>query len=149
MSENSFHKDLVGAFSDMPHITYDSTNPHFKSDYLSLSGLLNAVRPVLKKYNLCVTQDVRTDSNAKEIVIVTTLLHTSGQKAESSQLRLPVPNFTPQGLGSVITYARRYSLLTFLGVAGEDTDGEPVAPKTHSAAAKSKKTADIDDGIPF
>jgi hypothetical protein len=146
MAENSFHKDLVAAFGDMPHITYDSENPHFRSAYLSLSGLLNAVRPVLKKHNLGVTQDVRTDSNSKEIVIVTTLLHESGQKAESSQLRLPVPQFTPQGLGSVITYARRYSLLTVLGVAGEDDDAESATPK---AKATKKAPEAPNDMVPF
>jgi hypothetical protein len=146
MTENTFHKDLVSAFSSMPHITYDAQNSHFKASYLSLSGLLNAVRPVLGKYNLGITQDVRTDSNAKEVVIVTTLVHTSGQKAESSQLRIPVAQFTAQQLGSSITYGRRYSLLSMLGVAGEDDDGEAATPKVKTVATKK----DIaNEAIPF
>lgn len=149
MSENTFYKDLVACLGSLPALHFDATNPHFKSDYLSLSGLLNGIRPTLAKFNLCLSQDVRIDSGAKELCIRTSLIHSSGQKLESSEARFPITNYTPQGIGSVQTYARRYCALALLGVSGDaDDDGQAAQPAPKKAPIKVSQL-DPDDGVPF
>jgi hypothetical protein len=150
--DNTFHKDLVAALGELPHISFDSQNPYFNASYLSLAGILNAVRPILRKHNLGIIQDIRTDSGSKELCVRTSIIHSSGQKLESSEARFPIPQYTPQGLGSVISYAKRYQLQTMLGIAGQDDDSEAAeAPlrKAKPAAAKPQKTASETDTIDF
>lgn len=148
MSEPTFHKDLVAALSSLPALHFDATNPHFRSEYLSLSGLLNGIRPTLAKHNLAVSQDIRIDSGSKELCVRTSLLHASGQKLESSEARFPITQFTPQGIGSVQTYAKRYQLLSLLGISGDkDDDAEAAEAPTRKPAAK-KSAANLGE-IPF
>lgn len=148
--DNTFHKDLVAALGELPHISFDSQNPYFNAQYLSLAGILNAVRPILRKHNLGVIQDIRTDSASKELCVRTSIIHASGQKLESSEARFPIPQFTPQGLGSVISYAKRYQLQTLLGIAGQDDDSEAAEKPTRKAAAKTAtKVDDIDPSSDF
>jgi hypothetical protein len=148
LDKNTFNQDLVSALSSLPALHFDATNPHFRSEYLSLSGLLNGIRPTLAKHNLAVSQDIRIDSAAKELCVRTALLHISGQKLESSEARFPIPQFTPQGIGSVQTYAKRYQLLSLLGISGDkDDDAETVEAPTRKAAAK--KNVPPNDMVPF
>lgn len=146
---SDFHKDLVSALGSLPALHFDAFNPHFKSEYLSLSGLLNGIRPTLSKNNLVITQDIRIDSASKELCVRTALIHSSGQKLESSEARFPIPQFTPQGIGSVQTYARRYSALALLGVSGDkDDDAEAAEAPTRKTKKAVEQSADL-GSIPF
>lgn len=144
---SDFNKDLVTALGSLPALHFDATNPHYKNQYLSLSGLLNGIRPTLSKNNLAVTQDIRIDSASKELCVRTALLHISGQKLESSEARFPIIQYTPQGVGSVLTFAKRYQLLAVLGISGEkDDDAETVESPARKVVAK--KSIDLGE-VPF
>jgi len=100
----------------------DSDNPFFKSKYVELDGLLAAVRPVLSKNGLSFIQS--PGGNGQDITITTLLMHSSGEWIEFDPLTLHAVKTDPQGAGSAITYARRYSLSAILGVAWDaDDDG--------------------------
>jgi hypothetical protein len=97
------------------------TNPAFKSKYATLADVWDACRKPLTANGLSVVQLVRATSGGVEVE--TKLLHTSGQSL-SATLGVPVDKNTAQGIGSAITYARRYGLSAMVGVCpDEDDDG--------------------------
>lgn len=103
--------------------------------YADLADVLTHVRPHLARHGLIITQDIITTPNSVEVT--STLMHKSGEYLTFSPLVLPGGG-TPQQFGSVITYARRYSLLAALGIASESDDdaaGASPAADTHKAPA--------------
>lgn len=112
---------LAKAQGAMEGAKKDRLNPHFKSSYADLASVWDACREPLSQNGLAVTQQVTSDANG--VTVVSTLLHSSGEYLRD-RCWLPVAQKTPQGYGSTITYARRYSLAALVGVAQEDDDGE-------------------------
>lgn len=118
-------KELYAAFikaqAEFGSVIKDKANSHLKSHYATLASVVEAFRDALNKNGLSVLQP--TIYKDGMVFIVTTLIHTSGQ-----WLRSYYPVITqrsdPQGLGSGMTYARRYSLMALMGLAPEDDDGE-------------------------
>ncbi len=97
-------------------------NEHLKSKYADLGSVSRACRPFLAANGIAVTQvPQRTAQNTWELV--TTLWHTSGQWMRAT-LPLILQKNDMQGLGSALSYARRYSLGAMVGVTQEDDDGE-------------------------
>ena len=115
----------------------DSTNPHYKSDYATLSSVLEAVRKPLSENGLCIIQT--TDYDEDRIILTTMLCHSSGQWL-SSKTPLLMSKQDMQGLGSALSYARRYALAAIVGISQKDDDGEAVAGLGHSPAPKGLPT---------
>ncbi len=111
---------LAKAQGEMAGATKDKTNPHFKSAYADLSSVWDACRAALSKNGLAVLQPVSADG--PNVTVTTILTHSSGEWL-SGELTMAATQNTPQGIGSCITYARRYSLASMVGVAPEDDDG--------------------------
>lgn len=120
-SLNELAAALSKAQGEMRDPEMDAKNPFFKSEYTTLGEVLRTIRPVLNKFSLSISQGAQI-INVDSIVLETTLLHSSGQFLTHQYPILPVKN-DPQGLGSAITYARRYSLKAILGLAEADDDG--------------------------
>jgi len=118
--------DLAAALSkaqaEIKHATKDSANPFFKSSYADLASVWDACKGPLTKYGLSVTQTTDILDNGQAILI-TTLLHSSGQYIRGRYPLTPVKN-DPQAMGSAVTYARRYTLQAIVGIAPDDDDGE-------------------------
>lgn len=104
----------------------DSANPFFKSNYLSLAGAIDACRDSLSANGLAIVQ---TMDDGERLRLTTTLMHSSGEWIASHYPITPVKN-DPQGIGSALTYARRYSLMAIVGLAAEDDDGEAATGRT-------------------
>lgn len=100
----------------------DATNPHFRSSYADLSSVWDACRDALTANGLSVVQAPASGDDGA-VCVTSRLLHASGQWMETTICCRPAKN-DAQGLGSVITYLRRYSLAAMVGVAPEDDDGE-------------------------
>lgn len=114
-------------------VTKDATNPHFKNTYISLGKLLDKVLPVLNAKGLVLIQ--APTSVGSEPALDTTLAHVESGTAITAAVPLMLERDNPQGLGSAITYSRRYSLMSMLGlVADEDDDGEAASPRKASKA---------------
>jgi hypothetical protein len=96
-------------------------HPHFKCKYAPLSEVLNLVRPVLAKNGLSIFQSTETTESGL-VGVKTMLLHESGEFIESDTLLLKPDKMTPQGAGACITYGRRYSISSILGISSEDDD---------------------------
>lgn len=129
-------KALVAFHSEVGRITKDGTNPHLKNRYATIDQIIEEIRPVLASHGLFVMQ-LPSNSEAGEIQMVTRLYHVSGQWMESPSLKIKVDRNNAQGIGSAITYARRYSLTSFLGLnTGEDDDGHAASGGDHSGQAQ-------------
>jgi hypothetical protein len=103
-----------------------SINPHFKSKYADLAEILNTVRPVFSANGIAIVQTPTFESGIASVE--TMLCHESGEFI-SSVCSSPVSKQDAQGIGSAITYLRRYSLAAMCGIAQEDDDGhQAVAP---------------------
>lgn len=100
----------------------DKNNPFFKSKYADLSSVWEVARKPLTENGLSIVQTMDISENGG-VIIETTLIHTSGEYMTGKLLMSPEKD-TPQGIGSAITYARRYSLSAMVGIAPEDDDGE-------------------------
>jgi len=119
----------------------DSDNPFFKSKYADLASVHLACMEHLTVNGLSVTQTLYTNGDARTY-LVTSLLHSSGQWIKSVAPVNPVKN-DPQGMGSAITYMRRYSLAAMVGVAQEDDDGNAASDKkTNFSMALDREQAE-------
>ena len=118
----------------------DGKNRDFRSDYMTLDGILNTVKPILKNVGIVILQSIDDDSGL--IRCTTRLIHTSGEYLECDSI-VHADKMTPQGYGSAITYARRYSITTALGIAEADDDGNAaeVASAPKKSVSKPKPTA--------
>lgn len=126
-SINELAGALAKAQAEISHAVKDGVNPHFRSNYADLASVWGACRLPLSKNGLSVVQTMETQVVEVEgkpvarIYLNTMLLHSSGQWI-SSQLPLRPVKDDPQGMGSCITYMRRYSLAALVGVAPDDDD---------------------------
>jgi len=112
----------------------DSTNPHFGSKYADLAAVWEAARPALTAHGFSVIQS--PDRRDGEVGVTTLLLHASGQWVRGRVSARPQKD-DPQGVGSCISYLRRYSLAAMTGVVSEDDDAEAA----HGRDAKGKPAA--------
>ena len=98
-----------------------STNPHFRSRYADLSACVEAVMDGLNNAGIALIQ--RTSEDNTGVTVETVFVHESGEMMECGKLHVPASKQDPQGYGSALTYARRYSLMAACGIAPEDDDG--------------------------
>jgi hypothetical protein len=129
--------------SDMPSVPKDGNNPHFKSKYATLGAITEATRPHLAKHGLGFMQWMSNREGYQ--LIVTRIMHTSGQWMEDEGYILNPTKNDPQGMGSAVTYARRYTLGASLGIITEDDDDGNRA----SEPAPVKKPASKPDPAPL
>ena len=101
----------------------NATNPHLKNNYANLSAVLDTVRPMLSAVGLSVIQLPGYGDGV--VYVETVLMHVSGQFISSTSAS-PLPKADPQGVGSCITYLRRYSLAALVGITQADDDANSV-----------------------
>ncbi len=118
----------------------DKTNPAFRSRYADLTAVWDACRAALTSNGLSIVQ-MPIDAEAGRVALTTMLLHTSGEYI-SSTVSTALVKTDPQGVGSALTYLRRYSLSAMVGVvADEDDDGN--AASSHQASATAAYIAPV------
>jgi len=132
---------LAGALSkaqgEIEAALKSAENPHFRSKYADLASIWDAARIPLSKHGLSVVQ---TLNGSNPIVLETTLLHSSGQWIRGA-IPLILVKQDMQGLGSAITYARRYCLAAICGVAQDDDDANLSVARNKAPVASAKPVA--------
>lgn len=105
----------------------DSENPHFKSNFTSLPALVEKADPIAWKHGVLIRHQLNGD-------VLTHQTWFNHECVEVYNVDLPNPAGTAQGLGSAITYMRRYDTVTTLGLVSElDDDGAAASvPVTQS-----------------
>jgi hypothetical protein len=110
-----------------------STNPHFRSKYVDLAGCVEAVVDSLNAAGIALIQ--RTSEDDHGVTVETVFIHESGEMLECGKLHVPAAKHDPQGYGSALTYARRYSLMAACGIAPEDDDGNAASKQSPKVSA--------------
>lgn len=116
-----------------------SLNPHLKNKYANLGACLEAVDEALLNNGIALIQE--TSEDATGVTVETVFIHESGEVIRGGKLHVPAPKQDPQGFGSALTYARRYSLITSCGIATEDDDGNAASHQQRQPQAKVNPAA--------
>lgn len=144
---------LSKAQGQMESAKKDSTNPHFRSKYADLAAVVEAIKKPLAANGLSYLQGFGWDEHGA-LIVRTRLLHSSGQWVES-ELRVRPVKDDPQGVGSAVSYGRRYALQSLVGLTADDDDGNASsnAPQTprkaeatngHAATDRKEPAAPVD-----
>lgn len=130
-------------------IEADKNNPHFKSRYASLAGILERVRPILTKHRLTIKQHVGrihrlgTDSSKQMFLpVLTTLTHVDSGQGETFPWEMPVEKATPIAIGSLSTTAKRYSICSIFGIATVDDDAAAASIRNKIESEQSTDVLD-------
>ncbi len=142
------HETLAQAFlaaqQEMQGPKKTAKNTHFKSNYATLEDVLEACVPVLNRHGIALAQGMTTLDGIHHVT--TTLVHGASGDKVSFDVPLILGKADMQGLGSAITYARRYGALMACGVAPEDDDGN-AASRPQKAPATEDLTAAMYDSV--
>lgn len=111
---------LATAQGEMSGASKDSENPFFKSHYADLAAVVRAIRAPLSKAKIAHVQCPGSDEKGE--YLDTMLIHESGQWLKG-RIRMKPVKADPQGIGSVISYMRRYALQAMVGLEAADDDG--------------------------
>lgn len=147
IAEVSAITDLINAQSDMGKALKDKENPHFRSKYADLASVQSACLEPLRAHNFAVFQPCGRDQVGD---YVDTIFAHKGGRMFTSRIYLEVDKKNMQGLGSAITYARRYGLMGLSGIAPEDDDGNAAAqaPNRTAEAIQDAWEDGIRDSLP-
>lgn len=134
-------KALAAAQAELQPAAKNAQNPHLKNRYADIASVYEAIREALPKHGLAVTQLILPSPEGKAHVR-TVLMHESGEWLASECILPPDRAGGVQGIGSAITYARRYSLSAIVGVVSEDDDdGNAAQPKQQPRQQPSRPAA--------
>ena len=119
---NKAISNLLKARADIQPIKKDGSNPHFRSSYATLEGVIEAVTQPLSNHGFLLTHVTGSDEYG---MFVTTELISEDDGVTVMRTRVPLVlgKNDMQGLGSAITYARRYGIMSLLNLPAEDDDG--------------------------
>ena len=134
---NKIAAALVKAQREFGPALKDKTNPAFRSKYADLGACIEAVIDALNASGIALIQKQHPHDGG--VTVETIFLHESGEQFSAGMLSVPAAKQDPQGYGSALTYARRYSLMAACGIAPEDDDGnagsKPAARNNNAPAA--------------
>ena len=142
----NIYTKLAAVKKEIGAISKDSTNPFFKSKYFDINGLLKHVEPLLDKNGLLLLQPITDGLVCSQIIDVE-----NGDKVESSIQMASLSD--PQKMGSMITYYRRYTLQSLLGLQAEDDDANAASKASQAPEKKWVNKGDkiwnaaIDKGV--
>jgi hypothetical protein len=114
------------------------TNPVYRSKYADLSACIEAVIDGLHAHGFALMQ--ATEEREGGAVVETLFLHESGERISGGKLFVPASKPDAHGVGSALTYARRYSLLAACGLAPEDDDANKATGQGKSEARPAPAT---------
>lgn len=126
---------LVKAQKAFAPLLKTSTNPAFArggktGKYADLASCVDAVMDSLNSNGIALVQHL--SECADGVIVETVFIHESGEVLTCGKLHVPAAKQDPQGYGSALTYARRYSLMAACGIAPEDDDGNAASrPKSN------------------
>ncbi len=133
MSKNITSK-LFAVQQEIGKISKDTKNPFYNSKYFDINKLIEHCTPIFQKHKVLLLQPIRDG------IVCTIIRCEETQEEETSCIALP-PIPDPQKIGAAITYYRRYSLISLLGLQAEDDDGNSAIPKRPSANKSKPITA--------
>ena len=135
-------KALLAVQKQMQPASRDATNPFTKSRYATLNSVMESCRSALLNNGVWLCQYPVPVDTPNSLGLMTKLTHVESGQWQASLTVVPLPKADPQGMGSAITYSRRYALTAMLGMVTEDDDGESAKahkPKPHSQRQQNRQ----------
>ena len=138
-------KALFSIQNNLPPAIKDARNTFVGNDYATLNSVMETCRDSLYSHGIWLVHlpgPAPVELGTGHIGLETRLTHVESGQWLSSVTVIPLPKSDPQGLGSALTYARRYSLCTILGIITEDDDGNAasVQPQRQHKPQSQPKT---------
>jgi hypothetical protein len=125
-------KALINVQRTIQPAIKDATNPFVQNRYATLNSVMDSCREALLVNSIWMTQ-FPVPAEPGYLGLVTKLTHAESGQWQSSLAVVPLPKADPQGMGSAMTYARRYALSAMLGIVTDDDDGEDAKMSTKTA----------------
>jgi len=141
-AETNVFKKLFNLQQEIGTISKDASNPFYKSKYFDINSLIKQLNPLLAKHKLLLIQPIMDNMITSRIICIE-----NGGSVDSS-LTLPDIN-DPQKLGSAITYYRRYTLASLLGLQAEDDDGNLASGNTSEKKWLNRNTPEFNKAIEY
>lgn len=131
---------LIKFQAELPDITLDAENPHFRSKFASLPNITRVVLPKLAALGIAFVATPRVTEEGT-FVMEASLIHESGERESAS---FPITATDPQKIGSSVSYFRRYALASLTGiVADADDDGNAASLPTKAEQTASTAQARV------
>lgn len=121
--ETNIHKKMFLIRQEIGTISKDASNPFYKSKYFDINSLIKQLDPLLVKHKILLSQPTRGRK------VFTYLKCTESDTTDFGWLKIPKGLTDPQKLGSAITYYRRYTLASLLGLQAVDDDANLASNK--------------------
>lgn len=148
---NEIAAALAHAQGAITNAEKDRVNPHLGNKYMTLTSVWDAIRKPLSDNGLSIVQVTEADDDGA-VLLLTRLMHASGQYIEATYPVIGMENRgvnAAQAAGSALTYARRYSLTSLIGVVADEDDDAGAAtgnrqqakPQTQRQPATQAKQA--------
>lgn len=129
---------LVAALAKIEGAAKTKVNPGFKSRYADLETVIDASRDILAAHELTVIQ-LPGALVGGVLNLETILMHSSGEWI-SGEMGIALGKTDPQGVGSALTYARRYAQMAALNMPAVDDDGEAAMNRQHQVTPPEKQS---------
>lgn len=138
MEANNLNKKFMQVLNEVPNFSTDETAIAGKRTYkyLSLATLLKNIKPIFEKHGIAFSQKVTFDSTGdgrQTLGTVETIIFDENEQQTVCEYPFFVTG-DPQQVGSAITYARRYSLTTVLGIFPDKDDDGGYAKQQYDTA---------------
>lgn len=136
----SLHEALFKLQGALRGVKKDSANPHFKNRYASLEQVMDTIRPHMQELGLFWFQ--HPGKIVEGAIEVTTMItHVETEKTIEFTMEMPLAKRDPQGAGSAMTYAMRYSLMAALGLPPTDDDAETAIDRNNARPEPEVKSS--------
>jgi len=139
--------------SEIPTLQKQGINPHFGSKYITLDSLTEQVLPILQKHGVLLMQPLSQvfdgDSGSVPAIATRLVLASTGENLEYLT-PIVLGKRDPQGLGSAVTYTRRYALMAALSIVADvDDDANSATPPRSQPVPGAATNANDASGDPF
>lgn len=136
----TFTQKLIKALGNIKGITKDGANPHFKSKYITLDNINNAVNPVLWENGLYLTHKTSAGVLLTEV--------TDGVDSITTEWVLTtIQNGTAQNRGSELTYAKRYNISALLNLAVDEDDDGNLASSVSTPSQRKVEQMPVEESM--
>lgn len=115
---------LFEARTKFVKVKKDRQNTHLKNKYATLDSVLDAITPALTDQGLMVTQGMAEECAPGKMKLITMVIHAESGQWVKYFTEIPIVKNDPQGLGSAMTYGRRYALVSAFGLSQADDDAQ-------------------------
>jgi hypothetical protein len=128
MKDKNIYSVILQARGMIGAVSKNAKNPFFKSNYADINNVIETITPVCESLGIVFTQCPKV-IDGKDVLYTRLTLQDNNEQFIDSEVRLLLPSADMQKLGSAITYARRYALISMFGLETEDDDGQSASKK--------------------